>query len=417
VLQFGIMPLSRIHYGWVVAIAGAIIMSACSLASQTFGVFLTPLVLEFGWDRGPLSVAPSIAFFMLGLVSIVTGKLCDIYGPRILVTLSGIFMGAGLVLMAHVTTLVQVYVFWGVFLGLGLSCCLTPILITIPRWFIKKRGVAISIPFSGLALGAIVWPLLSQTLLSAYSLQHTFLILGIVAWFIMIPLAQFIRKDPAQMGQRAYGETVDMQDNTIVHGIQGLSFSEAMRTSPFWIFGTIQFLWFFCQQTVAVHIVPLATDKGIAEITAASILSVLAVFNIAGRISIGFISDKLGIRRALSLCLILVTITVGWLYFAKEIWAFYVFAFAFGLTYGGIAPMQMLVTSELFGLKSLGMIFAVIGFYGTIGGALGPALAGYIFDATGSYNMILVALPFICLIATVLALVLLKYRSKSTWDL
>jgi MFS family permease len=416
-LEFAIMPFSRIHYGWVVVIAGAGMALVCSIATQTFGIFLRPLLLEFGWERGPLSVAPSIAFLMLGFVSVVTGKLCDIYGPRILVTLGGIFMGAGLVLMSHVTTLAQVYVFWGVFLGLGLSCCLTPILITIPHWFVKKRGVAISIPFTVLGVGAIVWPLLVQTLLSAYSLQHTFLILGIVAWFIMIPLAQFIKKDPAQMGQRAYGETVDMQDNTIVDGIQGLSFSEAMRTSPFWIFGTIQFLWLYCQQTVAVHIVPYAIEIGIAEIAAASILSVLAVFNIAGRISVGFISDKLGIRHTLSFCLILLTIAVGWLYFAEEIWAFYVFAFVFGLAYGCIAPMHMLVSSELFGLKSLGVIFAVIGLYGTIGGALGPAFMGYIFDATGSYNMILVALPFICLIATFLGLVLVKYKSKAIQDL
>jgi OFA family oxalate/formate antiporter-like MFS transporter len=300
------------------------------------------------------------------------------------------------------------------FTGIALGCCLTPIVTTIPRWFTQKTGIAVSIPLAGVGVGALVSPILAQMLIATYGWRNAFFILGIVAWIIMIPLAQFIRKDPAQMGRRAYGETVDMQGKTVVHRFQGLSFREALRTPPFWIYGTIQLIFVFCLQAIVAHIVPHATDNGIEAIAAAGILSIFAGISVAGKLSIGFISDKIGAVQSLLLCLLLATLALGWLFFAKEIWAFYVFAFSFGLAYSGIATLGPLVPSEIFGVKSLGIIFGVLWLLGAIGGALGPATAGYMFDIGGSYNPVLIVMASISLIATVLGLVLLKYKSKST---
>jgi OFA family oxalate/formate antiporter-like MFS transporter len=416
VLQFGIMPFNRVHYGWIIVFAGAGIMSATSFAPYTFGVFLKPLVLDFGWDRGPLSLVPSIILAAWGLSSIVTGKLSDIYGPRILCTLGGIFLGAGFVLMAHVTTLTQIYVCWGLLPGLATGCCLTPIVTTIPRWFTQKTGLALGIPFAGVGAGALVAPILAQVFVTAFGWRNAFIILGIVAWAIMIPLAQLLRKDPAQMGRKAYGETVDIQGTTTIVRNGGLSLKESMRTFPFWIFATTQFMFMFCLQAIMAHVVPHATDSGIAAIAAAGILSIIAGISIAGKLSMGFIADKIGAVQSLLLCLLLTTLALVWLFFAKEIWAFYIFALAFGLAYGGTATLAPLTSSELFGVKSLGIIFGVLSLCTTIGGALGPATAGYTFDMTGSYNTALIVMATISMIATVLGLVLLKYRRKSKRD-
>jgi sugar phosphate permease len=410
------MLLNRIHYGWVIVLAGAGIMSVTSCASYTFGVFLKPLILDFGWERGPLSLVPSIVLLLWGLSSIVTGKLCDMYGPRILCTLGGIFMGTGFVLMAHVTTLAQVYICWGLLPGLATGCCLTPIVTTIPRWFTQKTGLAIGIPFAGVGAGALVAPLLAQVLTTAFGWRNAFIIFGIVAWIIMIPLAQLLRKDPAQMGRKAYGETVDIQYNITVDRNHGLSLKEALKTFPFWIFGTTQFMFMFCLQAIMAHVVPYATDSGIAAIAAAGILSIIAGISIAGKLSMGFISDRIGAVQSLLLCLLLETLALGWLFFAKEVWAFYIFALAFGLAYGGTATLAPLTSSELFGVKSLGIIFGVLSLCTTIGGALGPATAGYTFDMTGSYNVALIVMGAISVIATVLGLVLLKYGGKPKRD-
>ena len=411
------MPLNRIYYGWVVVIAGAFILSACSFALFTFGVFLGPLNLEFGWERGPLSLATSITFVVSGLAGLVTGKISDRYGPRIIVTLGGIIMGAGFLLMAHINTLVQVYAYWGLLLGIAHSCCTLPILSTIPRWFVQKRGIAVGMTFAGFGLGSIVTPLLAQVFISSFGWRNAVIIIGIIAWTITIPMSQLTRKDPSQMSLRPYGESEDLKGNDTGNWNKGLTLTEATRTLPFWILGTISFLWLFCQQTVVVHVVPHATDEGITKLVAAGILSIIAGFTVVGKLSMGFIADKLGARKSLSLCLIIGTLTFVWFFFAREVWTFYLFAIAFGFALGGTKPLDMLVPSELFGVKSLGIILGVILLCGTIGGAIGPTFAGYTFDITSSYNAALIALIVISMIATVLTLVLLKYKSKTIPDL
>ncbi len=416
VLNCRIMRLGRVHYGWIMALISAGIMAACSLSVYTFGVFLEPLEARFGWDRGPLSLAPSIAYIVAGFLAMGTGKLSDKHGPRVLVSLGGIMMGAGFVLMSRVSTLRDTYIFWGLFMGLAFACFISPLISTIPRWFAQKRGIAISIQTTGFGIGAVVSPLLAQMLISTYGWQKAFVVLGVVAWAIIIPLAQLIKKSPADVGQRPYGESEDAEDQATEVAVEGLSLAQAVRGLSFWISGAIWFLWFFCLQAITVHIVPHATGSRITEVAAASILSVIAGCSVVSRASMGFISDKLGARQALSLCLVLATLALVWLIFTREMWAFYVFAIAFGLAYGGIIPLATLVPSELFGTKSLGVIIGALMLYSTIGGAGGSPFAGYVFDTTGSYQAALPVLAVISLLAALLGVVLAKHAGKKTRD-
>lgn len=409
------MTLARVHYGWIVALASAGIMATCSLSVYTFGVFLEPLIMDFAWDRGPLSLAPSTAYLVAGFLAIATGKLSDKHGPRILVSLGGIMMGAGFLLMSRVSVLSHTYIFWGLFMGLAFACFISPILSTIPRWFVQKRGIAVGIPATGFGLGAIISPLLAQMLISAYGWQRAFLILAVVAWAVIIPLAQFIRKDPAQTRRRPYGASDDAEGKAMEGSAKGLSLGAAMRKGSFWIYGAIGLLWFFCLQAIVVHIVPHATASGIPQLTAASVLSVIAGCSVVSRALMGSIADKLGARKALSLCLILSTAAFGWLILARGIGSFYVFAAVFGLAYGGVMPLVTLVPSELFGTKSLGVIIGALMLYGTIGGAGGSPFAGYVYDTTGSYSAALPPLAVISMITALLGIILLKHRGKQTY--
>jgi len=403
--------LDRIHYGWIVALASAGIMATCSLTVYTFGVFLDPLTSDFGWDRGPLSLAPSISYMVAGLLAMVTGRLSDKYGARILATVGGVMMGAGFLLMTRVTALIDTYIFWGLFMGTAFGCFISPLLSTIPRWFVQRRGVAVSIPATGFGLGAIISPLLAQMLISRYGWQSAFFVLGIIAWVVIIPLAQLIRKSPEQMGWKPYGEFDAVGGETPARSPEGASLREAVRSVPFWVYGGVTFLWFFCLQAIVVHIIPHATASGIPQIAAAGILSVIAGCSVISRASIGFVADKLGAKRSLTLCLVVATLALGWLIITRELWAFYVFAVAFGLAYGGVIPLATLVPSELFGTKSLGVILGALMLYSTVGGAGGAPFAGYVFDTTGSYDATLPILAVVSLIALLLAIVLLKRRS------
>jgi len=391
-----------------------VIMAACIMATHAlvfyaFGVFLKPLTVEFKWERGALSGAISIALLLIGPFSILSGRLSDKYGPRILVTISGLSLGVGFLLMSQINSLWQVYLIWGLFMGVGMSCSFVPIISTIPRWFTKKRGIAIGIAVAGFGLGGIIVPPLAQWLISAFGWRQAYFILGLITFIVVIPLAQFMKHSPQRVGLKPYGEDEPIKDeHSLVTG--GLSITQAIKTSRFWVWGLILFCFFFCIQVTIVHIVPHAIDIGVSPIIAASITSIIAGCSVIGKLSTGFLSDKVGGRLLLIACVSLATLALLWLLFAKEMWMLYIFAVIFGIGYGGIILLQTLISAELFGLGSLGMILATLMFCGTIGGALGAPLAGSIFDITESYSLAFLICVIMCALAIILSLILLKAK-------
>jgi len=409
------MKLEHPHYGWVMVVMAACIMATHALVFYAFGVFLKPLTVEFNWERGALSGAFSIALLLVGPFSILSGRLSDKYGPRILVTISGLSLGVGFLLMSQINSLWQVYLIWGLFMGVGISCSFVPIISTIPRWFTKKRGIAIGIAVAGFGLGGVIVPPLAQWLISAFGWRQAYLILGLITFIVVIPLAQFMKHSPQRVGLKPYGEDETIKDeHSLVTG--GLSITQAIKTSRFWVWGLILFCFFFCIQVTIVHIVPHAVDIGVSPIIAASITSIIAGCSVIGKLSTGFLSDKVGSRLLLIACISLATLALLWLLFAKEIWMLYIFAVIFGIGYGGIVLLQTVISAELFGLGSLGMVLATLMFCGTIGGALGAPLAGSIFDITGSYGLAFLICVIICALAIILSLILLKAKGWRSSD-
>jgi MFS family permease len=408
------MKLKHLHYGWVMVAISIGVLVTHGLAFYSFGVFLRPITEWFDWDRGALSAAMSVTILVAGGLSIVAGRLSDRYGPRPLVTIGGILTGIAFLLTSQINSLWHIYSIWGIFMGIGGSACFVPILSIIPRWFIKKRGIAVGLTMAGFGLGGIISPLLAQWLISAYGWRQAFIILGLITLIIITSLAQFMKHSPQRTGLKPYGGNEIIEDKqSQSSAMEELSFSQVIRTSRFWLFGLIQAGLFFCLGAIMVHIVPHATDIGIPEVIAASILSIAAGISIFGRLSIGFISDKIGGRLALITCLIVTTLALTWLLFAKEIWTFYVFAVIFGLAYGGIVTLLPVVAAELFGLESLGVILGGLTLLGTIGEAAGSPLSGSIFDITGSYWLAFLICIIICTVAVILSLVLLRYKGKT----
>ncbi len=143
-----------------------------------------------------------------------------------------------------------------------------------------------------------------------------------------------------------------------------------------------------------IHIVAYSIDSGIALAQAASIVSVVGALSIAGRLAMGSASDKLGSRRTLIICFMVLTVALSWLQFAKGLWMLYVFAVVYGFAHGGFFAMMSPLVAELFGTMSHGANFGMVLFLGHIGGAIGPVVTGRIYDVAHSYQ-----LPFLILIA------------------
>ena len=406
--------MKHVHYGWVIVGMSAGIVAARSLPLHSFGVFLKPLTMEFGWDRGALSAAISLCVIIGGSLGILSGRLNDRYGPRLLVTIGGLSTGIAFLLLSQINAIWHVYLIWGIFMSVGFGCCIIPVMTIIPRWFIKRRGIAMGITMAGASLGGIISPLLAQWLIDAYGWRYAFITLGLITIITIIPLAQFMKHSPQRVGLKPYGGdeiTEDKQSHSSV--IEGLSFSQAIRTIRFWLFGLTLAIVFFCSMSsVTVHIVPHAIDIGIPAVTAASILSITAGIGIIGRLGIGLIFDRIGGTLVLSACIGLATLAIIWLLFAKEIWMFYMFAAVFGFTQASFITLLPVVTAELFGLASLGTILGSVVLFATLGDALGATVTGSIFDITGSYSLAFLILGAICAAAVIPSLFLLRYKGK-----
>jgi MFS family permease len=402
------MNLKKVNYSWVMVVISASILIVIGLQFHCFGVFLKPMIAELEWDRAALSVGYAMMIIVAGPFGIIAGGLSDKYGPRLLVTVGGLATGAGFILTSLIETLWHMYLIWGILIGIGSVLCLLPILALVPKWFIKKRGIATGIVMAGLGVGGIVSPLLTQLLISAYGWRQAFIILGVITIVIITPLAQFMRQSPGRMGLKPYGgDEITEEKQSSSSAIEGLSPSRALRTSRFWLWGVIQAGMFFCMGAVGVHIVPHATDLGIPEIMAASILSISAGVGIFGRL------DRIGTRLTLSACLSLATLGIIWLLFANEIWMFYLYAVLQGLSFASVVTLLPVLTAEFFGVKSLGLMIGALTLVGIVGEALGPIITGRIFDVTESYRLAFLICVIMIAIALTLSLVLLRNTGRA----
>ncbi|MBW1799330.1 MAG: MFS transporter [Deltaproteobacteria bacterium] len=399
---------SRFFYGYTVAGAALLIMLMMFATRYVFGVFFKPTLSEFGWTRAMTSGAFSLSMFMEGLLGILMGMLTDRFGPRAVLTLCGFFLGIGCLLMSRVNALWQFYLFFGVIMGIGISGGWVPLLTTIARWFVKKRGLMSGIVLTGTSLGAVIAPPVGEWLISAYNWRTSYTIMGIVVFALIVFSAQLLRRDPYEMGQRPDGGVKGrVPDSSTV--IAGVAFRDAFSTRQFWSILIMYWCFGFCFFTVMVHIVPHSTDLGIASAAAARILATIGGLTCFGRIFLGKAADRIGARWIFIIGFILFTATFFWMVQADQIWMIYFFAIPFGFLQGGMGASESPLVADIFGLRSHGSILGFSSFGFTFGAAVGPLLGGYIFDVTGTYQFAFL----ICALLSIAGLILTVFLKQA----
>lgn len=409
----GYMHLPRkpkVFYGYIIVLAAFCAMALALGANRTFGIFLEPMINEFGWTRAGISGTFTLCMIIAGLVGIVAGRLNDRFGPRLVLTACGFFVGLGYLLISQIGALWQLYLFYGVIVAIGLGGTFVPLTSTVARWFVKRRGLMTGTISAGPAFGIATVPLVASLLISSYGWRTSYIIIGIVVLVLVIPAAQFLRRDPSQMGLLPYGKDEVKIESLDLQAIE-LSLQGAIRTRQFWILSLVFFGCLFKTSVFMVHIVIYAVALGISPATAVTILSMAAGISIVGRIMLGVVADRIGNKSALIIGTSLTLVAFLWLLVAKELWMLYLFAVIFGLSGWHLSPVSPMI-AELFGLRSHGEIFGVVNFGGMIGGAIGPLMAGYIFDLTGSYHLAFLVCVAISAIALILILLLTPTSNK-----
>jgi MFS family permease len=392
------------NYGWVIVIAGTLMMAVTYGLMYSYSVFFKPMAEYFNWDRATVSSVYSASLIFRGAVSIGAGWLADRYGARKVLIFCGLMMGLGLVLSSRVTSLWQFFLTYAVIESIGLSGTFGIVTALTSRWFIRNRGLALGIVSSGVGLGTLLLVPGAERLIAGLDWSKAFLIYGLAAGGVMVAASFFMRPAPlaafASVSKPAAGAASPKGNQA------DLTLWQAIRSPRMIVLLAAFLLFFFCTQMVTVHLVNYATDSGIMPLVAASLISMIGVISIAGRLVIGTGAEKIGINKTLIFTHLFLVVAYVCLIFTGDLWTFYLFTVIFGFTYGGEVPQIPLFIGKFFGTRAMATLMGVTLFVGNIGGALGPWVAGKIFDVSGSYHWAFVIGAIAGLVSLVLSLFL-----------
>jgi MFS family permease len=378
-----------VFYGWVVVAACLLISAVIFGIRYSFGVFFTSFEEEFGLLRAPTSGLFAVYMILAPLFAIIGGWALDRYGPRVVLLAMGIVTGIGLFLTSRVDSVWQLYLTYSLLLAIGTGAAYNVTMSTGTRWFIRRRATALALIGSGAGVGTLAMAPTVAYLIATFDWRASFVALAVIVWALVLPLAWLLKKEPSEIGALPDGEP-EATRHTACAPLDSepghLSLREALKTRSFWLFFLTWFAYSFCLHLVITHVVPHAEDLGIEPVQAAAILSVMAAATIPSRILIGMVADRVGRRTTGTVCALLHTVAMLWLIGSTEVWMFLVFAVVYGIGYGGIDPPIVALIGDVFGLRRVGVIMGCLIAGWGLGAALGPFIAGLIFDASGSYT-------------------------------
>ena len=410
----------RFFYGWGVVACTFTVLCIAYGVQFSFGVFMPAISADTGWDRGSLSLPYSLYVFVYSALGIVTGRFTDRWGPRIVLTVGGCLLGSGIILVSQVQTLWQLYLFLGLIAASGMSAAYVPCNATVVRWFTQKRGLALSMTSSGASFGMFIFPPLTTALIAAYGWRSSYIILGVLALFVISLCATFVVRDPEKMGLHPDGQLPPESSTSTSDVVQSLSLADdwtlasAKRTAAFWMLNVIFTLTWLVVFMPMVHIVPFAVDLGIPQFRAAMTISVIGFAGFAGRLGIGTISDYLGRVPTLGLCLLLQAFSFFGFTASTGLALLYPAAAVFGFSYGGVTALFPAILGDFFGRTAVG---SIVGFIFALAGspaAFGPLIAGYIYTATNSYNAAFLLSAALNITALLLLFLLKKPQHSAT---
>ncbi len=372
-----------IFRGWfVVSAAFAVLFLAYGL-QFSYGVFATGMAEELGWSRAETALPYSIYVFLYSVLSAVTGHATDRYGPRRVITIGALLLGVGWGTSALVHAPWQLNLSLGLVAAFGMSVAWVPCNATVARWFTRRRGTAVAVASTGASLGNFVVPPLVALSLDLVGWRLTLGSLAVASALAIALAARFMVRDPETLGLWPDGDTTPPPAATLTGGYR---VRELWGTETFTLIIVIYFLTWLVVFTPFVHAPSFALDLGLSKLQGAAVLSAIGLGGVLGRLFSGALSDRIGRMPALLLILALQAIGFAQFATAHDFTSLWLAALVFGISYGGAVAVLPPLCGDLFGrahvASVVGVIFAIAG----SPAAVGPYVAGWLFDLTNSYT-------------------------------
>ncbi|MET1534855.1 MFS transporter [Burkholderia sola] len=384
---------SRIFYGWYVVAAAFAVTFVGFGSAYTFSAFVESLQRDFAASRGQISLVFSLAGFLYFGFGIVSGPLADRFGSRRLAVAGMLLTGVGLAAAGAAHTLLRVYVAYGLGVGFGVGCAYVPAVGAVQRWFVRRRGFASGLAVAGIGVGTLVMPPLASALIVQVGWRGAYFALAALAIVLGAGMSLLIENDPRRRGLLPDGDApggggwhaagAAASTGASVHA--GATVREAVTSRPFASLYAACLVCSFGVFVPFVHLVPYALDHGVAPSTAVLLLVAIGVGSTAGRFFLGGLADRFG-RRASLLAMFagMAVALVAWAG-AGSVATLAAFALVFGVFYGGWVAVLPAVVMDYFGGRNVSAIIGILYTSVAFGTLIGPAAAGFIYDAGGGY--------------------------------
>lgn len=366
------------RYAWVMVTIAFVIVGMEFGALVTISVFLKPLVLELNWLRGNTSFAYTVATSASGVGGILMGWMADRFSTRPVVFFGAVMMGLSLFMLSNVKAIWQLYLFYGIMGGLGFGAMTVPLVSNVGQWFNRNKGLALGITSAGGTFGQALVASLARYIITLSGWREAYTTLAIIFWTLLIPLSLLVRTPPSLIKDR---KSASLESPLVPEPVFAITPTKLVT----WLSVAVIFCC-ICMATPIIHVVTLATDRGIDSQVAAGILSVIMIAGLFGRIMFGKIADHIGGLRAYFLASLSQTVFVFWFSRLHTTAALYIFAVLFGLGYSGVMTCVWVCVREMIPPKTGGLALGVTSLFAMIGMGLGGYQGGFFFDLTGNYT-------------------------------
>jgi MFS family permease len=406
----------RVHYAWIVVAVMFVVILASVGVRAAPGVLIVPLQQAFGWNAAVISGAVSLNILLFGVVGPFAAGLIQVIGLKRTVLFSMLLLVVGAGLSGFVTQIWQLYLTWGVLVGLGSGAGMVGLATAIAnRWFVARRGLVVGLLTAGNASGQLVFlPLLASMVVSHG--WHSVPMVVALAILALIPLVLLmLPESPAAIGLGPFGssEVVELpprSGNPFVIAIAGLT--RGLKSVDFWLlFTTFAVCGFSTNGLVGTHLIPFCMDHGIPEVSAAGLLAAMGVFDLIGTTVSGYLTDRYDSRILLFWYYGLRGLSLVVLPFTQfDVVSLAIFSVFYGLDWVATVPPTVTLTNEVFGKKDAPVIVSWIVAGHQIGGALAALGAGETRYLAGSYVPAFLASGVACLMAALMVLRIARGR-------
>ncbi len=401
-------------YGWVVLGTSFLVMAVIvGGVYYAFGIFLKPMITEFGWSRGMASIGYSIMSLVAGLGAPLYGAAIVRFGVKKVMLLGNTVLLIAILLLGVITQPWHLYLVWGVLCGVGIgSGAWLPAITLVNNWFIKKRALAIGIAHSGAGAGAIILAPTIGHLITVIGWRYAwFALAGIIFVFVLPPVLILARNRPEDIGQLPDGATESQIETEEAHPTVKRVYTtpidwetrKAVRTSTLWLIAIIGGSNAFSLSMLATHQVAHLQDIGLSPLVATGALGLMVGASSVGRLVSGALGDRIEPRHiAVFACAMR---AVGLLIFiqARELAWVYAYVVIYGVAMGALFVCIPALLGAYFGRKNFAAIHGMISAPTSLLGAAAPVFAGFAFDTFGSYLIPFSVATFLCVTAAICA--------------